>query len=287
MDRRSFLLSLGGLAVTACRGHGPGVVDEGAGATQASIEAMIRARLAESPVDYVSLLEANPNILRRAPEKAAELRRRLREDPRVGREMNEFRVAALMKLASADIDPRAKALMLDTHLEKIPHAVTTCMEHFLGVHDLLKKWRGSEDIANIGLLHAIYGTEYFVTDVLDYRRAGDRERVRRVVGERSERWIAQYGLMLSREFVDDTRKAGRPAMQLDFFERTDAVPATLTEEDFHVLADVQVANAYEPFTHTGKAADLAIVVPYAPLRAYVSAGAQSAIDMAQKPALPG
>ena len=286
MQRRSFLLALSYLSAVACRGKS----DHGAGGSSldssiGEVDALIDRRIAEEDVDYVGLLESNPNILRRAPKGTAEsLRRRLREHPEAGAEMDAFRVSALRRLKRADLEPDAKMLMLNAQLEKVPHAVTTCMEHFIGVHDLLKAWGHPDAVALIGLFHAVYGTEYFVLDLLDYRRSADRYRVQSVVGEKTERWIVQYGLMLSRVFVAGAEKPGPPPA-LDFFERTDAIPAILTPADFLALAELQVANAYEPFTHTRAPSDLTFVTPFAPLRGFLSSGAQGAIDAALR-ALP-
>jgi hypothetical protein len=281
VQRRSFLLALSYLSAVACRGKS----DRGAGgsslhSTQGQVDALIDRRIAEEDVDYVGLLESSPNILRRAPKGMAEsLRRRLREHPEARAEMDAFRISALRRLKKADLEADAKMLMLDAQLEKVPHAVTTCMEHFIGVHDLLKAWGHPDAIALVGLFHAIYGTEYFVLDLLDYRRSADRHRVQSVVGEKTERWIVQYGLMLSRDFVAGAEKPGPPPA-LDFFEPTEAVPARLTPADFLALAELQVANAYEPFTHTGAPADLTWVTPFAPLRRFLSSGAKAAIDAA-------
>src|SRR6202021_769442 len=55
------------------------------------------------------------------------------------------------------------------------------------------------------------GTEYFIPDLLDYRDPADRRRMRGLVGETSERWILQYALMLSQDFVVAPQEAGGPA----------------------------------------------------------------------------
>jgi hypothetical protein len=281
MDRRSFLQALSYLSVLACacRRGTDGAGASGAAATRERVDALIEQRIAEENVDYVTLLEANPNILRRAPPGQAEsMRRTLREHPEAVAEMNAFRVSALRRLKEADLEPKAKMLMLDAQLEKVPHAVTTCMEHFIGVHGLLKAWGQADELALVGLFHAMYGTEYFVVDLLDYRRSADRQRMRSVVGEKTERWILQYGLMLSRDFVAGAHESGAPPAHLDFFEKTDVIPATITSADFVALAELQVANAYEPFTHSGKTVDLGNVTPYVPLREFLSSGAKAAID---------
>jgi hypothetical protein len=279
MDRRSFLRALSSLAISACSRSDRRAAGSLRPASDSDVNALIDERLAERNVDYVSLLERTPHILRRAPAgTTASLRKTLREHPEAAAEMNAFRVSALKRLRASSVEPAAKMLMLDAQLEKVPHAVTTCMEHFVGVHDLLKIWGHPDALALVGLFHAMYGTEYFVLDLLDYRRPEDRVRLRSVVGEQTERWILQYGLMLSHAFVDEARAAGGATAHLAFFETTDAVPEAITPSDFVALAELQVANAYEPFTHSQATSDLDNVLPYAPLRDFVSSGAKDAID---------
>jgi hypothetical protein len=283
VNRRLFLQALSYLSLVACH---PASERKGGAAgapTREEVDARIDQRIAEQNVDYVTLLEANPNMLRRDPTVAASLRKALRDQPEVRRQYDQFRVAALKRLKTADVEPRAKMAMLDAQLEKVSHAVTTCMDHFIGVHDILKAWGHPDEVALVGLFHAMYGTEYFVLDLFDYRMPSDRLRLKGLVGEKTERWILQYGLMRSREFVASAQ-SGAPAKRLDFFEKTDVVPEEITPGDFFALAEIQVANAYEPFAQARMKDYLSIVTPYTPLREFLSDGAKAAVDVALRDA---
>ena len=244
-----------------------------------NVDAIIDGRLAAAmDADaFASVLEANPAIARRQPGIAALYRQAL-QDAATLAFFEQRRVKALTRLKGADFDPRLKLVMLDLQLEKVDHSVAMCMDHFIGVYELLRGWGHADELAVVGLFHAVYGTEFNVIDLLDYRSSVDRHRLRRHVGFTTERWIALYGLMEACDFVVGARNSGGAPGKLRFFESTNAISNQISERDFEVLAELQVANAYEPFTSSGQTADLGIARKFTFIRPFVSAGAQSALD---------
>lgn len=247
--------------------------------TDQEVRAMIDERLAEN-VDadaFVAVLQTNSNITRRQPNAAAAYRAGL-QDPSTLEFFNQRRIKALMRLRDADLDASKKLAMLDLQLEKVDHSVAMCMDHFIGVYELLRGWGHPDEIAWTGLFHAIYGTEANVIDLLDYRSDADRSRMRRVVGPTTERWIALYGLMEACDFVVGTRDYGRPVSELRFFENANSISNRISDHDFIALSEVQVANAYEPFVASGQEADLGIARKFTLMRPFVSRGAQAALD---------
>ena len=69
---------------------------------------------------------------------------------------------------------------------KIPHSGRTLYEHLCNTESILKICRCDETVSTAGLIHSIYGTEFFETVT-----ATDRDLVQSVVGEKAEyiAWI--------------------------------------------------------------------------------------------------
>ncbi|WP_394838661.1 hypothetical protein LVJ94_17365 [Pendulispora rubella] len=278
MDRRAFMQLVSYITILGCGGSSTDEPDDGE-ATEGSVQALIEQRIAEN-IDadaFVSVLNTNPNILRRAPTVAMSYRTALRDSAALAY-FNERRVQALKRLRVADLEPRLKMFMLDLQLEKVDHSVAMCMDHFIGVYELLRQWGHPDEVAFVGLFHAIYGTEFNVIDLLDYNAAGDRARVQRMVGEKTDRWIVLYSLMTACPFARGTRDAGAPVREVEFFEPAHGISNALSEEDFSTLAELQVANAYEPYLATGKTGELGIARKLTWLREYLSTGGRRAID---------
>jgi hypothetical protein len=81
-----------------------------------------------------------------------------------------------------DVHNLLKELGADT----IMHSDGTLYEHLSRVEEILKISRCSQEVSTAGLIHSIYGTEFFKTVTTT-----DRSRVRTVAGERAEylAWI--------------------------------------------------------------------------------------------------
>ncbi|MBB6380404.1 hypothetical protein BKA01_007679 [Pseudonocardia eucalypti] len=280
MDRRFFLQTL---ALSSLAGCGPvqmmSPASAAASTKAATVDEIIDRRIATNVTgdEFVAVLTANPNIVRRAPKTAAAYRAGLR-DPAALAQFNQGRIKALRRLKAADLDPTIKMFMLDLQLEKVDHSVAMCMDHFVGVYELLRQWGHRDEIAHVGLFHAIYGTEFNIIDLLNYKSPADRARVQSVVGDGTERWIVLYGLLTSCSFVRGTRDTGKPVTSVDFFEPTNVLPRAISDDDFRTLAELQVANAYEPYVSSKRQSELGLGRKFTLLREYLSTGGQAAID---------
>jgi hypothetical protein len=73
------------------------------------------------------------------------------------------------------------------------HPGGALMAHLRGTRDLLASWGCPGHLCAAGLFHSVYGTEVFRTAIL---RPGDRGRVRALIGERAERLVHVYGVMV-------------------------------------------------------------------------------------------
>lgn len=280
MDRRVFIQAL---ALSSLAGCGrmetayPGALSTPKNTS--GVDEIIDQRIAANVNGeaFVSVLSADPNIVRRSPKTAALYRAALRDSATLAH-FNEQRIKSLRRLKAADLDPRIKMFMLDLQLEKVDHSVAMCMEHFVGVYELLREWGHPDEIAHVGLLHAVYGTEFNVINLLNYKSPTDRARVRNIVGEKTEQWIVRYGLLTACSFVHRTRNSGKPVTKIDFFEPTNVLPSTISDSDFQALTELQVANAYEPYVASGRETELGLGRKFIPMRKYLSTGGQAAID---------
>jgi hypothetical protein len=64
------------------------------------------------------------------------------------------------------------------------HSHRTLMEHLLAVRALLAEWKVRVALADAGLFHSVYGTEFYVPTIVP---PDERERVRAVIGAEAER----------------------------------------------------------------------------------------------------
>lgn len=60
-----------------------------------------------------------------------------------------------------------------------------------------------------------------------------------------------------------------------------AISKRISDHDFAALAELQVANAYEPYGSSGQTIDLGIARKFTFIRPFASAGAQAALDKVQ------
>mmetsp|Transcript_16776 Transcript_16776/g.28459 ORF Transcript_16776/g.28459 Transcript_16776/m.28459 type:complete len:322 (+) Transcript_16776:37-1002(+) len=73
-------------------------------------------------------------------------------------------------------------------------------QHLIGVQSILRRWGSSQDVADAGLFHSIYGTEGFQGFKLPLKH---RKRMSELIGARAER-LAWIFCMVDRKTVDDT-----------------------------------------------------------------------------------
>jgi hypothetical protein len=75
----------------------------------------------------------------------------------------------------------AHELLLSLGADKIPHSNRTLYDHLCNVEAILKICRCTDSVSTAGLIHSVYGTEFFKTVTTT-----DRDTVKSVVGERAE-----------------------------------------------------------------------------------------------------
>jgi hypothetical protein len=66
----------------------------------------------------------------------------------------------------------------------IPHSKSNLFNHLVGTYNILRKWNCSEDICFAGLLHSIYGNEFFTITV-----ENERQVIKELIGEKAEELV--------------------------------------------------------------------------------------------------
>jgi len=236
--------------------------------TNEEIDDFIKRRLTETGIDYASYVRVIRN-----PLLEQQLREKIKNFADFANRMEPYRERGLVHLQNSRISASRKKGLLDLQLEKVMHEVATCLDHFLGVHDILMSWGHPEKVASVGLYHAVYGTEFNPITTLDPVSDSDREWLSAIVGRTSERWIHLYGTFSSDDFI--TRVGAEP----DARSVVLASGEELSRKDIAVLSDVLVANSYQPFYETGEKDILVRLRQFEPLRPHLSRGAREALDV--------
>ncbi len=124
------------------------------------------------------------------------------------------------------------------------HPSGTLMAHLRGTYDCLARWGCPEYLCLAGLYHSVYGTEAFGAVTMSPE---DREQVRARIGERAERLVHLYGLIVRRSLYDNLAR-GAPYTVIDRTTREE-----IRLDDLQELADLMtldVANRLEQLPRT-------------------------------------
>jgi hypothetical protein len=121
----------------------------------------------------------------------------------------------------------------------IPHTQKSYLAHGIGVHNDLKEWGCSEEVARAGLFHSIYGTELFQGFTLPLEK---RDEVRELIGERAERLAWLNCAIDRRHFDKEVLKTDGPYEILDRFSG-ETVP--VSDQDFHDLCVIHLCDWLE------------------------------------------
>ncbi len=77
------------------------------------------------------------------------------------------------------------------------HSGTSLWEHLVGTFEILRAWGVEEDICFAGLIHSIYGTQYFQSELVSVNR---RKQIVKATGEYVEQ-LAHYFCVLDRQIL--------------------------------------------------------------------------------------
>jgi ribosomal protein L16 Arg81 hydroxylase len=121
---------------------------------------------------------------------------------------------------------------------RVRHSDRTFLDHLVGTAAILERWGASDPLCRAGLLHSVYGTEYFRGGVLSF---DDRERVRALAGERAER-LAYVFCAFERATIYGALERGAPYV-VD--QRGTGAKIPISEEELANLVWLVWANALE------------------------------------------
>ena len=71
--------------------------------------------------------------------------------------------------------------LLQSKTKDIPHSHSNFFNHCIGVFNILRKWKQSEELCFAGMFHNIYGNKYFNPNLNI-----SREQIKNLIGEKAE-----------------------------------------------------------------------------------------------------
>lgn len=87
------------------------------------------------------------------------------------------------------IEARYHGFLLARGTGVAPHGKGTLLDHLVGTHDLLERWRASEPVRIAGLFHSIYGTTFFKHRSVPLT---ERHVLMKLIGSRAEALAFQF-----------------------------------------------------------------------------------------------
>lgn len=121
----------------------------------------------------------------------------------------------------------------------VPHTGVTYMGHCFNVYRDMKEWGYSEELAQAGLFHSIYGTGLFQKFKLGLDR---REEIQQLIGQRAER-LAYLNCSIDYEQFDAEVLRGAPPYRMQ--SRLTGETIELTEQEMADLLAIQLVDRLE------------------------------------------
>jgi hypothetical protein len=84
---------------------------------------------------------------------------------------------------------RFVAFLEDSGAAELHHSHADLLAHLIGTHGQLQRWGCTDELCIAGLFHSVYGTQHFAGA---RGRAPDRDRLKQLIGERTERLVWLY-----------------------------------------------------------------------------------------------
>lgn len=141
-----------------------------------------------------------------------------------------------------------RELLVERGADRIDHAGGSLLEHLTRTSERLASWGASEELQEVGLAHAFYGTDGFAERLLDLSQ---RDVLRQTVGDAVEAQVYQYASCgRDRTYPHLT---DRPDVRFhDRFAGTEtALPAT----SLRWFAELTAANELDVVLHLDIAGD--------------------------------
>jgi hypothetical protein len=139
---------------------------------------------------------------------------------------------------------RLTTFLKDLGIDGVGHTNKTYLAHVVSLYRYLKEHGASEEVAQAGLFHSIYGTEIFQGFKLPVERRDD---IRALIGERAER-LAYLNCAMDRATFD--RVVGQAGGPYRFVDRLTREAVELSQRDFD---DVCRIHLYDWLEQVGRA----------------------------------
>ena len=134
---------------------------------------------------------------------------------------------------------RMTDFLIGIGIEHIPHTKKTYLGHLIAVYRLMQTEGCSEEAAQAGMFHSVYGTERFQGFKLPLE---SRLEVRALIGERAER-LAYINCAMDRASLD--RVLDQPAGPYRILDRITGQEIVLSTEDLDDLCRVHFYDFME------------------------------------------
>jgi hypothetical protein len=129
--------------------------------------------------------------------------------------------------------------------DSVGHSWSTLVKHLVETRELLVSWRAAPALCTAGLFHSVYGTESFAHVTVD---AADRETLRSIIGDESERLVYLFSVMTGESF--DAAVHERPTHRLEHRNGSGAID--VEHPVFVDLCNLSAANWMEQRPRLGE-----------------------------------
>ena len=168
----------------------------------------------------------------------------------------------------------AAAFLAEIGFDDVEHSNRSLTMHLIGTQQLLERWGCDERVSLAGLLHSIYGTDYFRQRSVD---PSERQRISAMAGTHAERLAYLFGVMKRESFYRNFTAADGPPSVVDRFTGS-TIP--LTSQDLGDLAHIEVANRLEQQPHLSTDRRYVLRTELRAMRASLHPTARAALDEA-------
>ena len=129
------------------------------------------------------------------------------------------------------------SFLRSTGADRVEHSGERLLDHLAATHELLAGWGVRQAVCDAALFHSVYGTQFLEDTVVGLER---REEVRARIGDEAEELVWLWHGVRRKSLAENLERSG------DFrLERLDGEVVPLSEQQFHDLVDLMIADAVE------------------------------------------
>ena len=80
----------------------------------------------------------------------------------------------------------------------LSHTNFGLLDHLVGTEDLLRSWNAQQDVCVAGLMHSVFGTEYYKQKLIPQSMC---EKVEKIIGKNATNLVYLFGVMDRNNFL--------------------------------------------------------------------------------------